>query len=179
MIETQGLWRVPVRIEDVPEHGAHFDLVADDNTRTAIAAMAGLRRLIRLDAVFDVRRWGDGSRVVGTVTATVGQTCVVTLEPIENEVQESVDLVFAPSPGDLPPEGGAECGSLNVQDPPEALVDGTIDLGAVATEFLILGIDPYPRKPGAVFGAASIGEDAAHPFAALAELKQKQGPDHG
>ena len=33
---------------------------------------------------------------------------------------------------------------------PETLHGGVVDLGAVATEFLILGIDPYPRKPGAV-----------------------------
>ena len=38
-------------------------------------------------------------------------------------------------------------------DPPEVLHDGAVDLGAVATEFLLLGIDPYPRKPGAVFDA--------------------------
>ena len=33
-------------------------------------------------------------------------------------------------------------------DSPEPLVGGAVDLGAVATEFLVLGIDPYPRKPG-------------------------------
>ena len=54
---------------------------------------------------------------------------------------------------------------------------GVIDLGAVATEFLILGIDPYPRKPGAVFAAppAAPGEAAEHPFAALAALKSRKG----
>ena len=36
---------------------------------------------------------------------------------------------------------------------PEPLHDGAVDLGAVATEFLLLGIDPYPRKPDAVFEA--------------------------
>ena len=51
----------------------------------------------------------------------------------------------------------------------------TIDLGAIATEFLILAIDPYPRKPGAVFQSPSAGEPAAHPFAALAALKKGQG----
>ena len=54
-------------------------------------------------------------------------------------------------------------------DAPEPLVDGTVDLGAIATEFLILGIDPYPRKPGAVFEAPPAGDGSAHPFAALVE----------
>ena len=36
-----------------------------------------------------------------------------------------------------------------------------VDLGAVATEFLLLGIDPYPRKPGAVFEAPPAGDPAS------------------
>jgi hypothetical protein len=40
---------------------------------------------------------------------------------------------------------------------------------------LILGLDPYPRKPDAIFQASAVGDDAAHPFAALAALKKRQG----
>src|SRR5262249_59663916 len=52
---------------------------------------------------------------------------------------------------------------------------GAIDLGAIAIEFLILGLDPYPRKPDAVFQGSAVGDDAAHPFAALAALKKGRG----
>ncbi|MGZ3360151.1 MAG: YceD family protein, partial [Xanthobacteraceae bacterium] len=62
-----------------------------------------------------------------------------------------------------------------LEDAPEPLVGGMIDLGAIATEFLILGLDPYPRKPDAVFEAPPGGDEAAHPFAALAELKKGRG----
>jgi len=51
----------------------------------------------------------------------------------------------------------------------------TQDLGAVATEFLMLGIDPYPRKPWAEFAAPKVDSDGAHPFAALAALKKDPG----
>ncbi len=51
-----------------------------------------------------------------------------------------------------------------------------MDVGAVATEFLLLAIDPYPRKPGAVFDAPKNDDPGAHPFAALAALK-KPPPD--
>ena len=57
----------------------------------------------------------------------------------------------------------------------EPLVGGTVDLGAIATEYFLLGIDPYPRKPGAVFEPPSAGDAATKPFAALAALK-KLGP---
>ena len=52
-----------------------------------------------------------------------------------------------------------------------------LDLGAIATEFLILGIDPYPRKAGVEFAPPAVENDDPHPFAALAALKN--GPDGG
>jgi uncharacterized metal-binding protein YceD (DUF177 family) len=175
MTHTERPWSVPIRIEDVPEEGTRISLSADDNTRAAIAALAGLSSLPRLEATFEVTPHSRGGlRVTGEVLATVGQTCVVTLEPVENEVEEAIDLVFVPGAAGL--ASGPEDILPGAADPPEALVDGTVDLGALATEFLILGIDPYPRKPGAVFGEVSVGEAAAHPFAALAKLKQKRDP---
>jgi hypothetical protein len=106
--------------------------------------------------------------VVGRVSATVGQTCVVTLEPLENEIDESIDLIFAPAAA-APPGEEVE---VSVADAPEPLVGGVVDLGAIATEFLILGLDPYPRKPDAIFQPPAGGDDTAHPFAALAALKK-------
>ena len=50
-----------------------------------------------------------------------------------------------------------------------------VDLGAIATEYFLLGIDPYPRKPGAEFQPTGAGDGGAKPFAALAALK-KLGP---
>ena len=58
-------------------------------------------------------------------------------------------------------------------EPPEPLIGGEVDLGAIVTEFLMLGIDPYPRKEGAEFEPPARHEDASeHPFAALAALKK-------
>jgi hypothetical protein len=53
------------------------------------------------------------------------------------------------------------------------MVDGTADLGAVATEFLLLGIDPYPRKPGAVFALPDEDATGDGPFAVLAKLRNQ------
>ena len=175
---SQGLWSIPLRLDDVPETGRRVELVADAETRREIAAMAGLRALPRLAATFDVTRQGaSGLHVVGEIAATVGQTCVVSLDPIENEVKEELDLVFVPDvtadPAGLAQPSTAGSAALDEDEGPERLVDGTLDLGALAVEFLLLGIDPYPRKPGAVFEQPA-GADAGHrPFAALAALKDK------
>ncbi len=165
-------WSVSLRLEDVPlETGRQVTLSADAHMREAVAAIAGLRELPRLEANFDVVRSGSaGLHVTGTVSATVGQTCVVTLEPVESDINEAVDLVFKPGT-----DGSAAAEvSLDADGPEtEPLLDGVVDLGAVATEFLILGIDPYPRKPGAVFQAPSTKEPFAGPFAGLAALQRK------
>ena len=56
---------------------------------------------------------------------------------------------------------------------PEPLAGNSVDLGLLATEFLILGIDPYPRKPDAAFEAPASADPAGHPFAALAAWSKK------
>jgi hypothetical protein len=164
-------WHVPVAVEDVPEAGQHFELVADESVRTAVARVAGLRELPRLQANFDVTRRGEGGlHVAGLVSASVGQNCVVTLEPLANEIEEAVDLLFVPRRVPAPEEDGeTEPRDVKWNDP-EPLVDGVVDLGALATEFLILGLDPYPRKPGAVFEPPPDQTPADSPFAALAKL---------
>lgn len=164
-------WSVPIRLDEVPESGLRRDLAADAAIRSALARVAGVDELPRLEASFDVTRSGRaGLRVTGTVSATVRQTCVVTLEPVENEVEEAVDLTFLPGREGEPAAREEDAAG---QDPPEPLVNATVDLGAIATEFFILGIDPYPRKAGAVFEAPESGEPADHPFAALAALKKR------
>jgi len=173
MARTEHPWTVPIRVEDVPETGRRVELAADESIRTTLAEAAGGNGLTRLEATFDLTRRGrSGFHVVAEISATLRQTCVVTLESILNEVVEPVDLLFAParaqtSPAaELPVEAGY---------PPEPIVDGRLDLGALATEFLILGIDPYPRKPGAVFEAPSSADRDATAFAALAALKKSDG----
>lgn len=172
-------WHVPVALEAIAETGQHFDLVADADVRAAIARMAGLRDLPRLEANFDVTRAGAaGLHVAGHVSATVGQSCVVTLEPLANAVDEDIDLVFAPpSPpversaaDDEDDDDDAPRRPARKWNEPEPLIDGVVDLGALATEFLILGLDPYPRKPGAVFEPPQDLERDPGPFAALAKL---------
>jgi uncharacterized metal-binding protein YceD (DUF177 family) len=168
MSDPQRPWSVPVAVSEIEETGRHVELEADEAIRARIAALAGARTLPRLHASFDIaRRGADGVRVTGRVSATVGQTCVVTLEPIESEVEEEFELVFAP-PSGAPPPRREDVGLEREQ--PEPLIGGAIDLGAIATEFLVLGIPAYPRKPGVVFDAPTTGDAKESPFAPLAGL---------
>lgn len=167
-------WQVPVAVDDIAETGRHFDLIADAAVRAAVARIAGLRDLSRLEARFDVsRRGAEGLHVAGVVSATVGQNCVVTLEPLTNEVEEAVDLVFVPQRTPAPHDGEAKPRDVKRDvkwGDPEPLIEEIVDLGALATEFLIVGLDPYPRKPDAVFEPPQDAAPDAGPFAALGKL---------
>jgi uncharacterized protein DUF177 involved in 23S rRNA accumulation len=177
MTGANRAWSVPVRLDEVPETGLHVDLEADGGVRAAVTVAAGVNEVPRLTAAFDLARHGrDGLHVVGTVSARVRQTCVVTLDPVENEVEEQVDLVFLPPSALGAMRSEANLGADAVE-PPEPMVDGVVDLGAIATEFLMLGIDPYPRKPDAVFEPPRNADAGSHPFAALAALRS--GRDRG
>lgn len=164
---TAGPWHHRIKVEDVPETGLHLDLQPDEETRAALVRLAGVVSLSAVRASFDISRHGRGGlHVSGEVTATVVQTCVVSLAPMETELSEPVDLLFLPEAPAAAEEDAEE---------PEILHEGATDLGLLATEFLVLAIDPYPRKPGAVFAAPTEADTGAHPFAALAALKKDRG----
>jgi uncharacterized metal-binding protein YceD (DUF177 family) len=161
-------WTIPVTVAEIPDDGSHHDLSADPAVRDSVAQLAGLRTLPRLEASFDLSRRGEGVAVRGEVRALAGQTCVVTLEPIESDVRETIDLLFMPvGKNNEDPATAKRKG-----EPPEPLENGVIDLGAITVEFLVLGLDPYPRKPGVEFSRPEGEDERARPFAALAALKK-------
>jgi uncharacterized protein len=163
-------WHIPVHLENVPETGLHLDLDADEETRARLAVLAGALSLSRLHVAADLVRQREGLRATGRVTATIGQICVVTLEPLENTVDEAFDVLFLPdAAGAEPPVAPAP--DADVDETRERLVNGVGDLGTVATEFFLLGIDRYPRQPGAVFAPPAEDRSPDSPFAVLAKLK--------
>jgi uncharacterized metal-binding protein YceD (DUF177 family) len=172
-ISQEVSWTVPVVVADVAESGLRVAIEANEAERGEIARVAGLRDLSKLSAEFELTPiGGEQVRVVGQVSAVVGQTCVVTLEPLENTIEEPVSLLLAP-PSAIPEPAEQHPDDEPGEDPPEPIVNGRIDLAKLAVEFLILGIDPYPRKPDAVFEPVHTPptpED--HPFAGLAALKE-------
>jgi uncharacterized metal-binding protein YceD (DUF177 family) len=171
-------WRAPVIVAQIPDTGLHRKLEASADERRAMADLAGVRDILSAHADLEVvPKSGGRVHVTGRVRARIGQTCVVTLDPIENEIDEEVDLTFVPEAEvrrleDLIEEGRDDEEAPPVADPPEAIVNGIIDLGRIATDALFLAIDPYPRKPDVVFEAEVTAPDPEdHPFAALKALQ--------
>jgi len=158
-----------------------FDIAPTPAEATALA------RLLDAQAVRKLRFQGTlaplpqgGWKLDARLGATVVQTCVVSLEPVTERVDQEVHRRFLPEHGARPteivirPDEGDEVEPLGER----------IDLGLIAIEALALALPAYPRKPGVSLGPAFAGtddagadEDAPKPFAALAALRGKLG--HG
>lgn len=127
-----------------------------------------------------IPRAGGLVRVTGPVHASVVQTCVVTLVPLPAEVSEEVGVTFATVAPKTPERAEEEeLVALSAEDPPEEAFEGIVDLGELAVAQIALGLDPYPRAPGAAFNSATWApqdekEAGESPFAVLAELKKKK-----
>jgi uncharacterized metal-binding protein YceD (DUF177 family) len=175
-------WRYQVIVAQIPDTGLHRDIEADSVAREAMAELAEVREIRSAHASFDVTLRRDGRvRVAGQVRALVGQICVVTLDPMETAIDEAIDLEFAP-PEQVPQLSDlvneAEESDEEIPDPPEPITNGMIDLGRIATDALFLAINPYPRKPGAVFEPKLEAADPGdHPFAALKAFKTSEAAE--
>src|SRR5215469_6301007 len=130
-------WRAFVPVERIPDTGLHREIEADEVARAAMAEIAGLREIAYVRAAFDLKpRSGGQVHVTGRVQARVGQNCVVTLEPLESDIDEEVDLTFAPVeqiPEIAADEDDDGDSAADMTDALEPIENGVIDLGRLAS----------------------------------------------
>ncbi len=185
----------PVQVANLRPDGLPVKLVATVEDCAAIAAALGLPSVERLQAEFVLLPGKRGHvSVTGTVIGEAHQTCVVSLESFPVSVREDVELEFAPAPesSNIAVPTGSKAGAVQKSrkapsqpepahskheadelDPPDLIIDGQIDVGALATEFLALGLDPFPRKPGVEFLYTDPADEIENPFAKLVKLVPK------
>lgn len=153
-------------------------LEANAAEREVLAQFNGVASLASLSFAYGLESLpSQRYRLTGEVQAELTQLCGVTLEPVAEHIREAVSLEFWPEHllADAASDP-AEPDELLASDPPEALVNGRIDLGQLAAEIFASAINPYPRKPDAEFGwtdPKSADAGGLKPFAALAQLKSK------
>ncbi|WP_237155205.1 YceD family protein [Oryzibacter oryziterrae] len=167
----------PFAWDRVQPKGTTVTLDATEAECAAIAEALDILTVARVHAEFTLTPWRrTGYKLVGTVEAEVEQACVVTLDPVAERIREVVELTFLP-PEEIEAVSDEVEVLLDVEDPSEPIEGSTIDLGIFATEFVAVGLDPYPRLPGVEF-EPFIEDDGsndapASPFAALSTLKDK------
>ena len=92
-------WSQQVAVAHIPEGGLRFEAVADEAERAALAKQGMLPGVLKARAAFELTLVGGGKVFLkGRVQATVVQTCVVSLDPVENEIDETFEALFLPEP---------------------------------------------------------------------------------
>jgi hypothetical protein len=173
-----GRWSVRLPWPRQGQTEGRLDLAADAEARAGAAQRLAVVSVERLEARLDWRAWLDGLEVRGRVEAAVTRECGVSLEPLEERVSEAVEVrALPPGSPNLPARSEGEVTiDLDAPDPPEVGVAAGFDIADVLEEIVALALDPYPRKPGAVFEPpADAGETSA--FAALSQLTTRAPPD--
>ena len=175
---SEGVLSRPVAVADIHRR-SDVDVTAGPQERAALAAEYDLLDVLSLQATATLSSVDGGVDVSGRVTADIVQSCVVTLVPVEQHIDEpfSVRFVRAGSPElevVMKPHADVMVDPA-APDPPEVLEGPTVDLGAVVEEAFVLAIDPYPRARGAALPEeATDGQVKDSPFAVLADLKQRK-----
>ncbi len=165
-----------VDVRSLPTGGMTVDLKADFETLCRLAKMLGVSNLKDLHAHATIKRvmptQMERYRVHGHFQATVEQPCVVTLEPVVQEIREYFSVDFE---RESVTEPAVEF-SVDQYDPPDPMLGDMIDVGALVVEHLTLGIDRYPRIAGAeVEPDVGPPDDLDEgPFAILKSLENKK-----
>jgi uncharacterized metal-binding protein YceD (DUF177 family) len=176
-----------VDLDRMGSGSAALDITASDGERAALAKRFGFIGLPVFSARVTVDRRPGQVVVEGRLRGTIVQACILTLDPVTQELDDTFRIVFRQ---DLTEERDPESGEalLSAQaDAPEPLSGNMLDVGEIVAEQLSLAADPYPRRPGAKLedvlpksrkggkGGRDAGkaEQRRHPFAGLAALRDK------
>lgn len=162
----------PVDLARVGDAEAVHDIEASADERAALARRFGVVGIDSLRARISLRRIRGGAavRLSGRLAADVTQSCVVTLEPVKQHVEEEFEIIYAADATDEESLIGPDSDIAW----PEPLPDGPLDIGEAVAQQISLSLDPYPRAPGVElegrWGLAASGTGT--PFAALDKLRK-------
>ncbi|MBO0903825.1 YceD family protein [Jiella sonneratiae] len=176
-------------VAGIGEAGRQIDYAASAAECARLAEALGVESVAGVAADLLARPFRrDGARVSGRVTAVVVQKSVVSLEPVEQRIDEPFEATFLPESARARRSDAGEAAEIVVdpeaEDPPEAFSGGRIDLGERLFEVMSLALDPYPRRSGESFSGAPAKTDdeagssgAPSPFAALTKFPRPGGDD--
>jgi uncharacterized metal-binding protein YceD (DUF177 family) len=166
--------------EEALARGAYsLDIEASEDERAALARRFGLLGIDRLKATVSLKSRGEEVLLDGQLEADVTQACVVSLDPVHSTIASRFSVRYM-SPDDFADHVADEDEEAFL-DPEaediEPLPDHGIDVGEVVSQYLMLALDPYPRREGTDLGAVgSEGDDTEareNPFSVLKKLQDR------
>jgi uncharacterized metal-binding protein YceD (DUF177 family) len=174
-MSEQAILSHPYDTARLPAPGAGVTIEAGPAECAALAEAYDLLAVDALSATATLTpAAGKMVTVAGRVVANIVQSCVVSLEPVPQHIDETFQIRFVPAESAETPSAAEAAREVAIDpaapDPPEVMEGTTIDLGALVEEVFVLAIDPYPRAPGAELPADAGDEPASEeesPFAVL------------
>ena len=171
----------PISVDRLNETETFLKLSANEKERKSLSDRFGISSIKSLTADVRIEPKSKGKKVEvmvdADISAKVIQTCVVTLDPIKNEVHTKARVHFV---SDEPKISADDEIWGEDDDLPDLIIDGVIDIGEIVAEQVALLLDPFPRSPGAQFDTQEEDvetlegvEKKPHPFAVLEKLKGK------
>ncbi len=176
-----------IDLDKLGPNGAALEITTSENERAALAKRFGFMGLPAFSARITVDRKPGGQVVVeGRLKGRIVQACILSLDPVTQELDDAFRLVFAENvTEDLDPESGEAVLNAN-GDAPEPLTGNMLDVGEIAAEQLSLTAIRIPAAGHQARGCAAEDqgrcpaggpEPRRHPFAGLAALKDKPRRD--
>ncbi len=167
---TAHLADLQIRLSQI-RNGRAFGFQPDDAARAQMAKTLGIVALPAFAAAIQIEPWLDGAELSASWSGQVVQTCGLSLEDFETPLKGAFMVRILPPGSPNAPQIDSEVDvEPDADDPPDVLDDDSLDIGGYVIEHLGLELDPFPRKPGAVFEPPQ-SPGIISPFAALRDLK--------
>ncbi|MCJ8322495.1 MAG: DUF177 domain-containing protein [Rhizobiales bacterium] len=147
-------------VEKLPRAGFQLNLEATPDEREQLATQLNVSAVASFSANITIKQWRRGGvEIVGTFRTKLTQICVISLEPFVTELQEKIEQKFFGSTK-IPELNDKKEGEMldNDLDPPDALVDGQLNIFDYLSETLLLQLDPYPKKPDSRLESLAMGD---------------------
>lgn len=154
-------------VDKLPNKGANVRYELDDEEKEQLARHLKIPQIHKFEAVLKITGSARKAHVTGYVNGHIMQQCGVTLELFEVSFQEVIDEEFLYEPKNKI-DSDAE---LFPEEEYDRIINNKIDIGSLCVEFFVLGLDPFPRKPGVEFTYTN-NDAKDSPFAKLKQLKK-------
>lgn len=183
-------WSEFVDAEDVGTKTKKKVISIPQKNKKLVSKRLGLESIEELIATVDLERNSVNQTIYarGELTAKLTQKCVVTAEPLEEDVTGEFEAWYADTTQAVSFEKARrerlsqkeqeDQPIMDESDDPEPIIEGKIDIGELVVQNLSLIINPYPRKQGVRLGLETTDDqkddyDYTNPFAKLKDWKGK------
>lgn len=179
-----------LKVDRLGQKPLTFSFKANVDQRAEVAERLGIVGVNLLDVYGDIHRKAGQKflELTAEVKAIAVQSCVVSLAPVEQEIDVTFSLCYTFDKEDTFLDEAEYVVDMEEDDLPELIEDGQVDVVSAVCEQIALSLDPYPRaveadnsdgakylqQSGEKSEAEGEEQEVYKPFANLKDLLNKE-----